>query len=1253
MLARRVRQWLAAIAAVVIIATAVIVGIGRLLIPYADEMRPWLEAQLSEQLGHPVSIERVDARWPRLTPQITLNGLRAGAADSPLAELSEARLELHLPDLMRADRNPFRLVVLGLDLVLAEDEAGRWGLRLEKGGRLSRDSGLGQGLAGDLVVRDLRVRIRPYKGPRVELIVSEGEIRRRGDRTGLVARAHLAAAPEAELSLSLLGAQVEGRLQSLTGRVDLRRLRLEAPGLDRILPEFLRVPPDRLDAGLAFDWQAGQGGSADLDVELTGSDGFDAQARLRVERRNARVDAELVSLDSDGRTLARNIVLAREGDRWAASVPELALSDIHGLLGRWLGQWRHWPDSVGGRVRDLELLYQHPGSFHRLDGSVEGLGLDLQGQRPRLADLDVDLGVAGDRAVLSLSGSPVVDLPKKMRQPIPIDSISGRVIVSPRAVQLEGIVGERPEARARADGWVWLGGGRPFLDFTVTSERVGAVDPRPWLPAGKIPPPALNWLDRALLGISGASGGLNYHFRLGHKFRDWHDGAFQAWADFRGLELDFWEDWPLAHELEGRVEFVGRSMVARVDDGRLGEVPVSAERIAIDDLTAPEIDISLAADGVAAGDVRDLVGSFPIEGWSRLVEPVTAAGTVSLKTGLFLPIRRMADWRLDGRVELEGTTLALPAANLRCPELRGGISFDRDGIDPAQLQMTDVANGSLDIEAGFSAPGRLSLSGNLPLSRMLPDRLPFSALADRIDGASEWQLSVGGHHAGGWQLEARSDLRGLSLDLPPPLEKPADESMSLDLSILGQDDALTFSGRLGDWLNLTAEDAGEGWRVAAGLRRSAPAMPSAGFEVAGRLDRLNFKDWIDWLSSLEMAPADADGAGEGRVRLQLAHLDYGAASLPDVELDAQRSQAQWHMALSGASVEGEVTIPLPIDSGRVVAVDLERLHLARRLDEKPVEDLSRAPVPGQTRTRVPTEVPPLHLLIESLRYGDLPVGRVRIESHARQDGIEVELIEIAGPHVELSGHGRWIMAEAGPVTEFDGRLISTDMQSLLSALGQETRFEAARAQVELDGSWTGAPSDFALARLDGSMHLVMADGSVPQAQPGAGRLVGLISLSAMPRRLTLDFRDVFGQGLKFDRIEGRFELAGGVARTDGLRLESPAAEITVTGSTDLGGQTYDQTVRVEPGVSATLPVLGGLAGGPAGAAAGLLLRSLLDRPLQGIAEARYRVTGPWKDPNVELIGARPAEPELIEPDSQEPVAPEGGIDSGNPSPRRD
>src|SRR5690625_3554840 len=280
----------------------------------------------------------------------------------------------------------------------------------------------------------------------------------------------------------------------------------------------------------------------------------------------------------------------------------------------------------------------------------------------------------------------------------------------------------------------------------------------------------------------------------------------------------------------------------------------------------------------------------------------------------------------------------------------------------------------------------------------------------------------------------------------------------------------------------------------------------------------------------------------------------------------------------------------PVDSGRVLSSRRRHTRWPRDWSSDVCSsDLVAAGQPPMIESRVPTELPPLHMLIESLRLNGFDLGRLRLESHARSEGMEFELLEVEGPSLKLNGHGRWIVRQAQPVTEFEGRLSTERLSDLLDVLGLETRLDSALSEVSLRGSWPGAPSDFVLARLDGQLELAMHNGRILDAQPGAGRLIGLISLSAVPRRLMLDFRDVFGQGLSFDRIEGGFDLEKGVATTGGLVLKSPSASITVTGQTDLGAQTYNQIIRVEPSAGATLPVTGGPAGGPAGARARTLL----------------------------------------------------------------
>ena len=150
------------------------------------------------------------------------------------------------------------------------------------------------------------------------------------------------------------------------------------------------------------------------------------------------------------------------------------------------------------------------------------------------------------------------------------------------------------------------------------------------------------------------------------------------------------------------------------------------------------------------------------------------------------------------------------------------------------------------------------------------------------------------------------------------------------------------------------------------------------------------------------------------------------------------------------------------------------------------------------------------------------------------------------------------------------------------------------------------------------------NGQIVNLQPGAGRMLGLFSVAALPRRLALDFSDLTDKGLAFDTIHGDFNLRDGNAYTDNLLLRGPAAEIGIAGRTGFAARDYDQTAVVTGNLGASLPVAGALAGGPAVGAALLLFSQVFKEPLKGMTRGYYRITGPWENPNVERVGASDA-----------------------------
>lgn len=1219
------------ILAVIIIATAVLVGIGRALIPYADELRPWLVQVMSERLGEPVSIGRVEAQWPRLTPKLTLHQVIVGDGADPLLHVDQARLELHLPNLLDSERNLLELIILGLDLVLEEDVEGRWGLRLEGGARLGgEERGDDRMPFGDLAVRDARLSIRARNGLEVSARLTEGDVRRRGPDTLVRGRLVPGQAEGNALEVSLLMSRANGRWQR--GRAWLN-------GQDLLVRQWLAAPwlPEstRLSMEAWADWTDEQGGRLDADLSL---DGFEAGApplvvELVAGRENRVSTVELVRLDlgvESPTPVARGLAMARHDEDWALAVDWLDLAPVHRLLSPWLSERRAWPERVSGRVEALQAGWRFDRGLQALEGRLEDLDWRIEPRFPSVSGLSLELGLDGDRPVLTPHGQPRVVWASMFREPIEIERVAGRALLSPLAVELQDVALETAFLAGATHGWLIFNQRKPFVDLYIQADRVGPLDPRRFLPLRYIPPKADAWLNRSMEWVEQASGEVVLHMQAGTRARQIRLGHFECEVEFQGVSIDYWPDWPRASRLAGQASFVGRSMAGRIERGRLGALALDSADLNLGDLTEPELALEIRSGERPGEDVAGLLGELPFEVWQRSLAPMQWSGPVEIDTRMRLPFRRMEDWWLEGEASLREARLRLPDAGLEFEGLSGTVGFDRRALGPATLELApgpgESSPARLDLVASFAEPAWLQLSGHLNPIRVLAEA---GTLADRISGRTDVEVEVSPHDYGGLGIEIESDLSGLSINLPEPLAKPRELAWPSSATLRVDDEEQSLRLRVADWLLGLAERRGASWR--AGLRVGTvanqvpgwPGLPEHGLSLQGQLDHLNPVAWQRLMRpAVDALDAEIAQDLDAEFDLQIGTLEFGGALIESVDLSLEREASSWHAWLEGPDLAGELIVPVPLDSGRVVVADLQRLSLDPVEPVPESADLASQPLSSQTSSVNPIGLPPLHVLIEDLRWGNLNLGRARLESHPSAEGVEVELIDVSGPDLRLNGNGRWVMRDGRAESQFIGRLTTDEVEGLLESAGYQAALNAERTQLEVDLRWPGAPLDFELGRLSGVLDLQIADGTIPEARPGAGRLLGLGSLTALPRRLTLDFRDVFGSGLKFDQIEGRFDLAAGFARTDALVVYSPAARITISGDTDMAARRYDQQVRVEPGIGGTLPVIGVLAGGPVGAAAGLVLQSILDRPLRGIAEARYTVTGPWHEPLIELVEAR-------------------------------
>jgi len=170
-------------------------------------------------------------------------------------------------------------------------------------------------------------------------------------------------------------------------------------------------------------------------------------------------------------------------------------------------------------------------------------------------------------------------------------------------------------------------------------------------------------------------------------------------------------------------------------------------------------------------------------------------------------------------------------------------------------------------------------------------------------------------------------------------------------------------------------------------------------------------------------------------------------------------------------------------------------------------------------------------------------------------------------------------------------------------------------------TWPAPLLGFNLGILHADARMKIDDGVLNNVDPGGGRFVGLLSLSALPRRLSLDFSDVTVEGMEFEKITGNYRLDGGILFTENTRMDGPAARLKVSGRTGLINRDYDQVIGVIPKFRQTLPIIGAVAASTTVGWGLLLLQNLFKKSIDDAVEIEYKVTGSWDDPQIELIKA--------------------------------
>jgi uncharacterized protein (TIGR02099 family) len=790
---------------------------------------------------------------------------------------------------------------------------------------------------------------------------------------------------------------------------------------------------------------------------------------------------------------------------------------------------------------------------------------------------------------------------------------------------------------AISSGKILFNEASPFIDVVVHLDETGIENLPAYLPK-QTSHKLRDWFTQALVGGQLLSGDLIFRGHAANFPFNNSEGNFKAVLNVDDATFYYAKGWPPIDKLTAEVIIDNDDLYVSSNSGYVFDATIQRFTANIINLAQknPHVIINGSIDGHTS-DAGNFITQSPLNensSLSKLTENVS--GGINLKLKLDIPINSKKTY-VEGLITFSDTTLESNLPGLALEDVNGKVNFTTqevwaDDIDalyhgkPVKFTIPrfdrDESNSESYVISGVADKEFIINQ----LTNFFPSLYSSSnSISESFSGESTWSLSlkklISREKIERREVEINSDLKGIAINLPYPLGKKSEEIKSLsvktkltDLSIneinINYDNSFFTDFNVDNTEDLVVKN------ILIGLGQQHSEVPiSDDISIQGELEELNVSEWIDFINLGKASPSQNNNRKIINGNIYVKQFNMLGNEFNNVNIKLSNPIDGWQILFDGEKIKGQTNFIME-DNNRLHA-NFEKLTLKKPDDDKNSDE-------NENQIAI-DKIPELEVNIDEFTYNDNELGQLNLQTSNINNGININKLSIIKPGFSINAKGEWMQIDDVDRSDFYAMLETDSIETMLGTFNfNSANIKEGQTTIEMNANWMDTPMNFSMEKINGELSMNIGKGHFLDINPTAGRLFGLLSIQTLPRRLTLDFTDLFEEGFAFDSIKGNFSLQQGHAYTNNLEMTGPSANIIVSGRTGLATEDYDQIATVTPKISSGLPVASALFG-PVGVGVGAVIYlageifKSLPKKIDKILSHQYSITGSWNNPNIEKV----------------------------------